>query len=585
MVSFDTKSYSKKLLHLISWSHWFTFFNILAAIGLSSYYLFSEAAPTTFFGQIYLITTWVSHIAFLTFMSFVLLLFPLTLIFPNTKFIRTSGSIIFTVGLLLLVLDAFIYSRLGYHINASSSAQIISLIKDIAKENSLFFTLSGALAIIILAFEFTVSNYAWKHLKQLQKTIFARFVIFGLVASFFFSHLSHIWADANLDYDILRQDTVLPLSYPATAKTLLTKYGLFNIEDYIERKNSPLSFSHAIPDYPNLADTQCGSVNTQAPTNSVVLVLNEQQVTISQLNQFIRRASASSLHLTNNIDTGLNDDAWFNLLYSLPSIYQQEILKQGTKPLLFQRIDQKSLTTTLTVISDSFSKQSKLASTDEENDVLTEPRWFEALFKDKIELQNVSSLLFANKLNNMTPGLHVIYFKNDRATSNKKGQSNQSQYQFELFIDALLLAQKQKANKDIIWISSIGNLSDDTRLNTKPALLINPQANQVNDTNISFNTSNMDLQPTLMNQWLGCNSTKYTNGSDLTTLNKDRVIANTTDKGIIVFDKDKSVFIDQHGNFQSYSRQFEAPITVSSDFPLMIDGVHFIKQFTEHTKP
>jgi membrane-anchored protein YejM (alkaline phosphatase superfamily) len=578
MVAFDTKSYSKKLLHLISWSHWFTFFNILAAIALSSYYLFSESAPTTFLGQAYLVTTWVSHIAFLTFMSFVLVLFPLTLILPNTKFIRTSGSIIFTIGLLLLVLDGFIYSRLGYHINASSSEQIISLLSDIAKENSLFYTLSGALAIIVLSFEFIVSNYAWKHLKQLQKTIFARFVISTLVFSFFFSHLTHIWADANLDYDILRQDTVLPLSYPATAKTLLTKYGLFNIEDYIERKNSPLSFSHAIPDYPVLDIKQCPAA-INSPTNSVILVLNEQQVSATQLNQFIRRASATSLHLTNNIDTGLNDDAWFNLLYSLPSIYQEEILKQGMKPLLFQRMEQQSLATSLTVISDRFSETS--LPTGEDNDIaVVEPRWFEALVSEKTELDNVSSLLFANKLNNKAPGLHIIYFKNTPADTANKAEINNNQYQFELFVDALLLAQKQKSDKDIIWISSIGNQSNETRLDTKPALFIYPQAKKVSHEDVSFNTSNMDLQPTLLSQWLGCHTPGYNNGIDLPTLNKDRVIANTTDKGIIIFDKDKSVFVDQHGNFQSYSRQFEAPITVNSDFPLMIDGVHFIKLFT-----
>ncbi|MCI2284215.1 DUF3413 domain-containing protein [Colwellia sp. MSW7] len=180
MVSFDTKTYSKKLLHLISWSHWFTFFNIIAAIALSSYYLFSETAPDTLLGQAYLITTWVSHIAFLTFMSFVLLLFPLTIVWPNTKVIRISGSIIFTFGLLLLLLDGFIYSRLGYHLNASSSSQIFSLIKEIAQESVAFYTLSGMFAIMILGYEFTVSNYAWKHLKKLQKTVFARFVIFAL---------------------------------------------------------------------------------------------------------------------------------------------------------------------------------------------------------------------------------------------------------------------------------------------------------------------------------------------------------------------------------------------------------------------
>ena len=579
MVSFDTKSYSKKLLHLISWSHWFTFFNILAAIALSSYYLFSDAAPTTLFGQAYLITTWVSHIAFLTFMSFVLVLFPLTLILPHTKFIRTSGSIIFTIGLLLLVLDAFIYSRLGYHLNASSSTQIISLLQDIADDNSWFYTVSGSLIIIILGFEFIVSNYAWKHLKQLQKTVFARFVIFAIVLSFFFSHLSHIWADANLDYDILRQDTVLPLSYPATAKTLLTKYGLFNIDDYIIRKNSPLSFSQAIPNYPTLsASGLCPNESADtAPTQSTFLILTEQQISIAQLNQFVRRASATSLHLTNNIDTGLNDGAWFNLLYSLPSIYQQDILKQGVKPLLFQRIEQQGLVTSLTVISDEFSGQDNAEA---EHIAVVEPRWFEALFSEKTALENVSSLLFADKLNNKAPGLHIIYFKNSHAADANKAVKNNNQYQFELFVDALLLAQKQKAEKDIIWISSIGNQSNETRLNTKPALLIYPQPAVVNHKDVTFNTSNMDLQPTLMNQWLACHVSEHNNGSDLTTLNKDRVIANTTDKGIIIFAKDKSVFVDQNGNFQSYSRQFSAPITVNADFPLMIDGVHFIKQFT-----
>mgnify|MGYP000628027166 CR=1 FL=1 len=158
MVSFDTKSYRKNLLHLISWSHWFTFFNIIAAIALSSYYLFSETSPDTLLGHAYLVTTWLSHMAFLTFMSFVLILFPLTLIWPNTKVIRTSGSVIFTFGLLLLLLDGFIYSRLGYHLNASSSAQIIGLIQEIAKESGIFYLVSGTLAIVIFGF-ITLHNY------------------------------------------------------------------------------------------------------------------------------------------------------------------------------------------------------------------------------------------------------------------------------------------------------------------------------------------------------------------------------------------------------------------------------------------
>ena len=74
---------------------------------------------------------------------------------------------------------------------------------------------------------------------------------------------------------------------------------------------------------------------------------------------------------------------------------------------------------------------------------------------------------------------------------------------------------------------------------------------------------------------------EFSNGTDLTTLNKDRVIANTSNDGLMVFNKDKSVFIDRNGNFQSYSSQLNAPITVNKDFPLMIDGVHFIKRFSQ----
>lgn len=226
MVAFDSKTYSKRLLHLISWSHWFTFFNIIAAIGLSSFYIFSESGPETLLGQFYLVTTWFSHMGFLTFMTFVLILFPITLIFPNTRFIRATASVVFTIQLLLLLLDAYIYSSLGYHLNASSSTQIFNLITTQIQDNSrIFWFISIVLTLVILAFELIVSNYAWKHLRDLQKIVKVKFVIIGLVSAFFFSHILHIWADANLEYDILRQDTVLPLSYPSTAKTLLTKIG------------------------------------------------------------------------------------------------------------------------------------------------------------------------------------------------------------------------------------------------------------------------------------------------------------------------------------------------------------------------
>ena len=560
MVSFGSSTYSKRLLPLVSWSHWFTFFNIIASILLSSLYLFNEASPETLLGKLYLVMTWLSHMSFLTFIGFVLLIFPLTLIYPKTRFIRASASLVFTLGLLLLLLDAFIYTRLGYHLNASSSDQIIALIQtQIADNNRVFWFVSVLLFISILVFQLVVSNYAWKHLRQLQKTVFARFVVIGLVTAFFISHLLHVWADANLNYDILRQDTILPLSYPSTAKTLLTKYGMFDKDDYIARKTSPLSFTDVLPTYPELGKqcTPLANIN-----QSAILVLTDRLLENQQINQFAQRATSDKLQLTNHIDNALPKDAWFNLLYSLPSIYKQGVIEQNKKPLLFSVLTANNLSSSLTIIDELKDTVSDLPAA-----VLN----YQPLFDEVSHLKDISSLVLSQRLNNLTNGLHVFYF------------TASDHYQYELFIDALLLSQKNKTNNDIVWISSVGNKNDDTSLTIKPALFLIPNESEKE---IHHLTSHMDIQPTLMKHWLDCDitSTTYSTGKDMVTLNNDRVIANTMDNGMIVFNKDKSVLIDQHGNFQSYSRELASPITVSADFPLMIDGVHFIKSFAQQQK-
>ncbi len=552
MVSFSAQSYSKRLLPLISWGHWFTFFNIIAAVVLSSFYLYSEPLPETLLGHAYLVTTWVSHISFLVFMCFVLVLFPLILVFPNTRFIRTSASVIYTCILLLLLLDAYVYSQLGYHLNASSSGQVIALISGLIEDKSRFFwSVSLFLCLILLSFQFVVSNYAWKHLRQLQKTKFANKVIIGLVSAFCFSHIVHIWADADLEYDILRQDSFLPLTYPSTAKTLLTKYGMFNRNDYIERKTAPLSFTEKVPTYPVLAQ-QC-DVN-KSVEQSVFVVLTNDMLTKRQINQISQRASASALTLQHHVDSASSSDAWFNLLYGLPSIYKPDLLNQHTDPVLFQAVEKLNLAKTLTLIN--------------ENQHLEEPAsWFVSLFDQTQYLENISTLVFAEKLNSFAAGIHFIYF------------TDGNKYQFELFMDALLSAQKQKESADIIWVSSLGNNTAQERFLSKPAVLLIPKAKTKHITEL---TSVMDLSPTLLNQWLSCDidNKRHSNGDNITKLKKGRIIANSVKEGIMVFNKDKSVFIDQNGNFQSYSQQLETPIVVNPDFPLMIDGVHFIRQFT-----
>jgi len=557
MVAFESKSYSKRLLHLISWSHWFTFFNIIIAIALSALYVFAEQTPDTVIGNVYLYTTWFSHIGLLTFMGYVVILFPIIIIYPRTKFIRTAASFLFTAALVLLLLDAFVYNRLGYHLNASSSDQIIQLIGGLIAHNSLkFWLICCSTAFITLGFQLALSNYAWKHLRELQAIKFVKYIVYGLSAAFFTSHFVYIWADAKLDYSVLRQNSVLPFSYPTTAQSLLNKYGFFDETDYLERKTNTLTLGENNSVYPKLFD-QCAQ--TEPLNQSVILVLSQSMLVKNQINNFALKSVSSSVKLNHHIDNALPEDSWFNALYSLPSIYKASVLAQDTKPLLFQAIASNDIPTSLTLVGNNSLKTS----------------WFYDWFDNKTELQDISSLIFAQnskdftqKLNKQPTGFHVYYFEDEHAG------------QFELFIDALLLAQRQKQDKDIIWISSIGNHNRAEGLTIKPSILVVPNSKNGRMRRL---TSHMDIQPTLLTQWLKCPEVAKTisNGQNIITLKTKRVIANTIDNGIMVFNKDKSVFIDKNGKFESYSRQLKAPIEINADFPMMIDGVKFIKRFSE----
>ena len=58
---------------LVSWGHWFAFFNIIIALLISSIYVFATPLPDSMLGQLYLGLNWLGHISFITFLAFILL--------------------------------------------------------------------------------------------------------------------------------------------------------------------------------------------------------------------------------------------------------------------------------------------------------------------------------------------------------------------------------------------------------------------------------------------------------------------------------------------------------------------------------
>lgn len=311
--------FSSKASQLLSWGHWFTFANIGLVLLISTSYLFADSPPNTALGWFYMLITWVSHTSFITFCAFVLTIFPLSLVFPYPRHIRGMAAAIATLGISMLCLDAFVYFNLGYHINIQSLPEIVSLLwSTLTGTPAITTVLAGSLIIIILGLELIASNHAWRHLERLKNLKFVKYATSVLVSCFALSHSIHIWADANNYFDITKQDNVLPLSYPTTAKTLLARHELLDIEKYQQARNLQLQGSKGI------YSLTTSIPSCEADGNKIdILVFKDKNL----LNNYLEMNNDVKV-LKYVIQPTHNQDALFNLIYGIPAYYNSKTLRE-----------------------------------------------------------------------------------------------------------------------------------------------------------------------------------------------------------------------------------------------------------------
>ncbi|MBZ9613568.1 DUF3413 domain-containing protein [Rheinheimera maricola] len=278
MVQENNLSLVKKVNRLLNWGHWFSFFNILLALMVTSVYWLSEPLPVSLLGWLYLPLNWIGHTAFLCFIFFILTIFPISLIFPYQRHVRGMAAILASSALVVLIFDAYVYANLGYHIGSASFEQAIDLLRQQIVTNLRNFVLIVlTVGALLLAIELTLSNYCWKKVERLKQAGITGLLLSIFIGSFMLSHLVHIYADANLKYDVTKQDNVLPLSYPATAKTFLARYQFVDLNSRAQLQLDKLSLPAALD---NTNALQCHSPQQSAATVIIVSEPLEQPQTI-----------------------------------------------------------------------------------------------------------------------------------------------------------------------------------------------------------------------------------------------------------------------------------------------------------------
>ena len=225
----NRQRYREKVSQMISWGHWFALFNILLGLLLGSRYLFVADWPSSLFGRVYAMISWLGHFSFIGFAAYLLIIFPLTFVVMSQRLLRFLSAALATAGLTLLLVDAEVFTRFHLHLNPVVWELVVNPDQgELARDWQLMFICVPVIFLVEMLF----GTWSWQKLRSLNRQKFGKPLAGLFITAFFASHLIYIWADANFYRPITMQRSNLPLSYPMTARRFLEKHGLLDAQEF-----------------------------------------------------------------------------------------------------------------------------------------------------------------------------------------------------------------------------------------------------------------------------------------------------------------------------------------------------------------
>lgn len=326
--------YRDNVSRLITWGHWFSFFNIILAMLIATRYLGSISWPSTTLGVTYLIISWIGHFSFLSFVTYLLTIFPLSFILPREKPLRFISAIIATLALVLLLIDTQVFQLFKFHLNG----QVWQLLLDQAQteEGSIWSIIFVAVPTIFLL-QLLLSAYVWRKINKRKRRQYGNQVGLALLVCFILTHLVNSWADATLYQPITMQRANFPLSYPMTARSFLAKHGWLDLEQYEKKAEDQGSAEHRL-----LYPLRPLSVNAPGDHKNLLVVVVDS-LRADMLNNInmpnLQRYADQHISFRNHISGG-NDEAMgmFSLFYGLPGHYYGDIRTDKRPPVLFDEM-------------------------------------------------------------------------------------------------------------------------------------------------------------------------------------------------------------------------------------------------------
>jgi len=322
--------------NIVRWLTIYTLCNVFVALLISL--RFYQSPPISIIGYIFGLVQAVGQLGLLSFLL-VMPLFVLAKFSRNKKVIVIGALILSCTGLTALLADTFIYQQYRFHINAMVMELFIAGGNEVISfPLSMWLMIIGLVIVVILA-QILVANGVNRyitHSTKINKTL-----IYLIPMCLLSSHVIHIWGDATFNRDITKQSTLLPLAYPATAKSFMAKYGFLDIEAHKTQ---------------SLLKHRKNKGNLHYPLDEIKAKAKEKKLNIVMIVIDSWRADMLSKAITPNMFafkdkslqylkhySGSNNTrhGMFSLMYGIPGTYWDNMLKEQKSPVLTQTLIQQ----------------------------------------------------------------------------------------------------------------------------------------------------------------------------------------------------------------------------------------------------
>ncbi|CAM3039894.1 DUF3413 domain-containing protein [Vibrio rarus] len=591
-------SYAERVSRLVSWGHWFSFFNVIIAMLVGTRYIAESPWPETFLGQLYLTSSWVGHFGFLVFGLYVLCLFPLTFIVPNFKLFRILGVLASTIGLTVLLLDTQAYQELNLHLNPIVWELLLSDDKNAinAKWQTLF-----VLVPIIFFVQLALAEWVWRKQRKLSHKRIGRPIAVVFFVGFIFSHLIYIWADATFYNPITNQRANFPLSYPMTAKTFLERQGWFDKQEYQQRIERGDASSEVLA-YP----LETLKINNDKSHNYNLLLVMVEDLRADSVNEqampTLKQFALDNQNFSQHLSSGNDDSATFGLFYGIPATYSASIRHFETEPLFIQQLLYRNYDLGL-FSGDDFSSNvyddvifhghrddlTEVHTSSDQNAINNWQKWL----TDETN-KNWFSVVHLTQMQQFEEHVDDISGKDAKAVLRKAYNTTSSKVDRSIAQIIDTLQQQQLLENTVVVITSDhGWEFNETNSNTWGAnsnyskyqlhvpMVIhwpNKEAHEYNHT-----TSHLDLSVTLMQDLLGItsNPVDFSSGKNLFDSKKRRWTMAGDAREFALISSNEITVLDRYGNYKVYDHNYHRQRDVKPKLSVIMQGLSETKRFYE----